>query len=183
MTALHTVPKTIYFSAKNSFVFAMSICLIAVSAQLSIPLPNNPIPIIWYMNLMYLYAALKGPWQGVQLVVAYLALAFLGAPILANGAGGPLCFLGPSGGYFIGFIPATFVVGYLCQHGFDKNKGLLFLAFLLGNSLVYFFGIPHLSLFLGIKGAFYYGLVPFLPGFLIKNFMATIAYCFLRSRW
>lgn len=177
MTTLQ-IAKPFSLKAFELIKFASSICLIALSAQLSIYLPNNPVPVIWYMNLLFLYAAIKGAKQGALLTMSYLALAAAGLPLLANGACGSLYFLGPTAGYLIGMIPASFVTGYLIEKGFSKNAFYSFLAFVIGNSFVYFMGVPHLAQFVGMKQALYLGIVPFIPGFIFKNLVCT--YCYQR---
>ena len=73
-------------------------------------------------------------------------------------------------------IPASFVTGYLMEKGFSKSALYSFFAFVVGNSFVYFTGVPHLAQFVGMKQALYLGIVPFIPGFIFKNLVCTYFY-------
>ena len=86
------------------------------------------------------------------------------------GCSGPV----PSGGYLIGFIPAAFLVGYLCERGWDRQVWII-LAMLAGNVLLYVPGLIQLSLFVPDDKVFEYGLYPFIIGDMIKLYIAALA--------
>ncbi len=78
-----------------------------------------------------------------------------------------------SGGYIIGFIPAAFVVGYLCERGWDR-KSWIIVAMLDGNIVLYVPGLLQLSFFVPNDKVMEYGLYPFIAGDLIKLYIAAI---------
>jgi biotin transporter BioY len=78
-----------------------------------------------------------------------------------------------SGGYLIGFIPAAFLVGYLCEHGWDRKVWII-LAMLAGNVMLYLPGLLQLSFFVPNDKVFEYGLYPFILGDLVKLYMASL---------
>jgi biotin transporter BioY len=79
-----------------------------------------------------------------------------------------------SGGYIIGFIPAAFVVGYLCERGWD-TKSWIMVAMLAGNVVLYIPGLIQLSFFVPDAKVMEYGLYPFIAGDLIKLYIAAIS--------
>ena len=95
----------------------------------------------------------------------------MGCPIFAGEGGGIAYLLGPTGGYLIGYIVAAYVVGYVFEK--SKNKSFLdcFDSLLIGNFVIYFFGVLWLSNFVGIKKAIFLGFLPFIIIDILKIFM------------
>ena len=79
-----------------------------------------------------------------------------------------------SGGYIIGFIPAAFIVGFLCERGWDR-KSWIMVAMLAGNIALYVPGLLQLSFFVPNDKVFEYGLYPFIAGDMIKLYIAAIS--------
>jgi biotin transporter BioY len=97
-----------------------------------------------------------------------------GLPVFAGLKGGIAVLFGPTGGYILGFIPAAFVVGWLLEKGWYKNLVLTITAFALGNVTIYAFGLPWLAFFVGWDQVLQMGLLPFLPGDLLKLILAVL---------
>lgn len=93
----------------------------------------------------------------------------MGLPIFAGNASGLTGLLGPSGGYYFGFVIAAFTIGYLTE----KYTLRPFLSFLAGTLIVYAIGSAYLSTFVGIQKAFLLGVAPFLLGDLLKTFVCV----------
>lgn len=148
---------------------------IALMAQVSIPLPFTPVPITGQTFAVLLVGALLGPWRGALTVGLYLVEGGLGLPVFAGGSGGLARILGPTGGYLLGFVAAAWVVGYLCRRGWDRRIPTAAIAMLAGNIVIYLFGLPWLARFVGPDPVLTYGLYPFIPGDLIKIFLAALA--------
>jgi biotin transport system substrate-specific component len=144
--------------------------LIALSAQVSLPLPFTPIPITGQSFAVLLSGAVLGPKRGALSVLAYLLEGAVGLPFFANGAFGMARLFGPSGGYLFGFVLAAWLSGWWAYRGADRNVNSAFVGFALAQVAIYAIGIPWLGFYLGFDGtlltkAFY----PFLPGLLIKS--------------
>ena len=90
---------------------------IALTAQIRIPL--WPVPVTGQTFGILLVAGILGKWRGIMAVIAYLCEGALGLPVFAGG-GSVLSFIGPTGGYLLGFIFAAFVVGWLSEQ--NKNN-------------------------------------------------------------
>jgi biotin transport system substrate-specific component len=149
---------------------------VALLAQVSIPLPFTVVPITGQTLGVALTAAALGGKRGALALLTYLGEGAVGLPFFAGGAGGWGKIAGPTGGYLIGFVIAAFVVGSLCERGWDRSIPRAALAFLIGDALVFLVGVPWLALSLGLSltNALATGLMPFIPGDLIKISLATL---------
>ena len=155
----------------------------ALFARISIPLGFTPVPITGQTLAVLLTGAALGSRRGASAMILYL-VAGSWLPFYAGGASGYVWGLS-SGGYLIGFIPAAFVVGYLAERGWDRRVWVL-VAMLAGNVILYIPGLIQLSLFVqGIDPSIpddqvlattlAWGLYPFIPGDLIKLYIASLA--------
>jgi biotin transport system substrate-specific component len=151
--------------------------LIALSAQIAI---GFPVPITAQTFAVLMIAALLGTRRGVACVLAYLAEGAAGLPVFAQAKGGLAAFAGPTGGYLVGFVVAAFVVGLLAEKGWDRRFWTTILAMVIGNIIIYAFGLTWLSILTGPRAAAAGGLYPFIPGDILKILLAAAA---LPSAW
>lgn len=146
--------------------------LIALSAQITLPL--WPVPVTGQTFGVLLVAALLGR-RGALSVAAYLFEGALGLPFFAGGTAGVAVLAGPTAGYLVGFIAAAYVVGLLCEKSWDRRVGTAVVAMLIGTAVIYGFGVPWLARFTGWNQALQLGLLPFLPGDVLKVIAAAVA--------
>lgn len=149
--------------------------LIALSAQVAIPLPFSPVPITGQTFAVLVVAMLLGRWRGAAAVFAYLMEGILGLPVFAGGVAGIAKILGPTGGYLVSFLPAAYLGGYLAEKGWDRKISTTFLAMILGNIVIFGFGALWLAKFVGLNQAIGLGVLPFLAGDVVKIGLATFA--------
>ncbi len=147
--------------------------LTGVAAQFSIPLPFTPVPITGQTLAVLLTGATLGSRRGALAMLAYLAEGSMGLPVFAGGASG-LFWTFPSGGYLVGFVAAAFVVGWLVERGLDRKPWVL-AAMLAGNAVIYVPGLLQLGFFVGWNDVLELGLWPFVPGDLVKLYVASLA--------
>ncbi len=159
---------------KALFILAGSL-LMALFARISVPLPFSPVPITGQTFAVLLVGALLGGRDGAVSVLAYLVEGMSGLPIFANGVGGPAVLFGPTGGYLYGFIVAAFIVGQLCERGWDRRLGTTAAAMVIGDLAIYLCGLPWLARFVGVDNVLALGLLPFIPGDLLKIGLAALA--------
>ena len=91
--------------------------LTALSAQVSIPLPFTPVPLTLQTFAVLAGAAALGAERAVLAQVLYITLAVAGLPVLAGGASGRAEVIGATGGYLLGFVVASYVVGRISAAG------------------------------------------------------------------
>lgn len=147
---------------------------IALLARVAIPLPFSPVPITGQTFAVLLVGALLGSRRGGVVVILYLLEGVGGLPFFADGTGGLARLAGPTGGYLVGFVVAAFAVGLLAKRGWDRRVWSTAAAMLVGNIIIYAFGLLWLERFVGAERVFSLGLLPFIPGDLFKLTLAAI---------
>jgi biotin transport system substrate-specific component len=147
---------------------------IALSAQVAVRIPLSPVPITGQTFAVLLAGALLGSRRGALSVLAYLAEGTAGLPVFAGGGSGPLWLTGPTGGYLVGFVATAWVVGWLREHLGDGSITGTVVILLAGSATTYLLGLLWLARFVGPDGALAQGLLPFVPGDLIKMALATL---------
>jgi len=155
----------------------VSSLLVALSAQLAI---GYPIPITAQTFAVLIIAALLGSRRACLCMFAYILEGAAGLPFFAAGKAGPAVLFGPTGGYLVGFVVAAFVVGFLAERGWDRRVTTTILAMIIGNIVIYAFGLAWLSHLAGLRNAFAGGLWPFIPGDILK---IALAAALLPSAW
>lgn len=152
--------------------------LTAVLAQIAIPM--WPVPITGQTFAVLLVGAVLGVSRGALSLIAYLAIGAAGLPVFSGLASG-LTF-GPTFGYLAGFVAAAAVVGFFAQLGWQKRWVGVIASFVIGNLVIYAFGLSWLALSLGTLGlandlnaVLTAGLIPFLIGDAIKIALAALA--------
>lgn len=147
-----------------ALIFAGSL-LVALSAQITIPLPFVPLTGQTYAVL--LVGALLGSRRGGLSMLLYLLEGQVGLPFFAS-SGGP-----PTYGYVFGFVVAGFLVGWLAERGWDRNFKTAVAAMAVGEVAIYLLGLPWLAMFYGWSTAITAGFLPFVAGDLVKLLLAA----------
>ena len=149
--------------------------LTAVAAQIAIPLPFSPVPLTGQTFAVLLSGAVLGARRGFAAQALYLIEGASGLPFFAGGAAGAAILGGPTGGYLLAFPLAALVTGALARNGWDRRFGTMVAAMLLGSLVIFGFGIAGLSRFVPTNQLLALGLLPFLPGDIVKATLAAIA--------
>ncbi len=150
------------------------VALLSLSAQVRFPLPFTPVPVTGQTFAVLFLGASLGSRLAVGSVAGYWVVGACGMPVFNGGSGGWAIVSGPTGGYMFGFAAAAFVVGWFAERGWDRGKGIL-IPLLLGEALIYAFGLPWLALFVGPRHVLQAGLFPFIPGDAVKIAAVTAA--------
>ena len=134
-----------------------------------IRIPLGPVPIVMTNLFILLAGYLLGPGPGAAATGLYLFLGAAGLPVFSAGGGAAL-FLGPTGGYLAGYLPAAAVTGFLASGNRRGSPVLDLLILAAGALIIYVPGVSWLKLQTGLSwtGAFNAGMVPFLPGDAVK---------------
>lgn len=151
--------------------------LTALFAQISFQLSFTPVPISGQTFAVLLSGGVLGARLGASSQILYVVLGIIGLPVYQDQTSGWKVFTGATGGYLVGFIVASYVVGYLAQRRGDRNVVSAWGQFLLGTVIIYFFGaiwlshvanIPLVSAEAGAPSAMSWGVTPFLIGDFLK---------------
>lgn len=157
---------------KNILLVLGGVAFLSLMSQVIIPLPFTPVPISLGTFGVTLMALLYGRKLGTATILSYVAAGSLGAPIFAGFKSGSL--FSPTGGYILGYIVATIILGYLSDKGVTKSYVKTFFSLLLSSAIILTLGSIVLSLFVPGKNAFMVGVLPFLPGDAIKSTTTTL---------
>jgi len=142
--------------------------LIALSAQVAIPLPFTPVPVTLQTFAVILTGCLLGSGRGALAALAYVAEGTAGLPFFSGGTGGLAHLAGPTGGYLVGCVAAAFVAGLLVEGGFARRWFGLLLSLAAADLAVFLPGLIWLSAFTGADKAIALGFLPFVVGDALK---------------
>lgn len=145
----------------------------AAAAQLEIRLPWTPVPISGQSFAVLLSGLVLGARRAFLAQMLYLAEGSAGLPFFSGGAAGFAHLLGPSGGYLMAFPFAASLAGLLAERGWDRNPFTMFAAMLTGSTIIFGLGLLQLSRFVPADALLGAGLLPFIPGDLIKSALAA----------
>jgi len=148
----------------------------AAAAQIAIPLPWSPVPITGQTFAVLLCGAVLGARRALLAQLLYLAEGAVGLPVFAGLSAGVATFAGPTGGYLAAFPLAAWATGALAERGLDRRFGTMLGAMLIGSALIFAFGLAGLSRFLPASDLLRAGLLPFIPGDLVKSVLAALAF-------
>ncbi|OCJ17934.1 biotin biosynthesis protein BioY [Rhizobium sp. AC44/96] len=160
-------------AVKSAFVLAGTLIL-ALASQIAVPMV--PVPITMQTFALTMIGALYGWRLGGLTVLAWLAEAMVGFPVLANGAGGLAPFMGPTAGYLVSFPIIAALAGWLAARGWAGDRVVLsFNAHLAANILCLAIGGLWLAYLLGMEKAWMFGVAPFILGAVLKSALAAAA--------
>ena len=132
-----------------AFAIAGSIAL-TISAKISIP--TIPVPFTMQTLVVLLLGFAYGPTLAGATVGLYLLQGAFGLPVFQGTPEkglGLAYMMGPTGGYLAGFFVAAVVCGKLAQKGWDKRFSTMALGMILGNAIIYAFGLAWLGSLIG----------------------------------
>ena len=162
---------------KIVFSFLMA-CITGLMAQIIIPLPWTPVPITAQTFAVLCSGLFLGKKYGCLSQIIYIVLGIAFVPWFGGMTGGLDVLLGSTGGYFIGFIIASYFIGYITEkYANARNFTSMFAVIGVANfALIYIPGLIGLALWayltqgavLGIVDLLLMGLVPFIFGDFIK---------------
>jgi biotin transport system substrate-specific component len=148
----------------------LGVVLLAISSKVQVPF--WPVP----MTLQTLVVLMIGITSGARLagatLVSYLAAGAVGLPVFAGGMG--LAYMaGPTGGYLAGFLLAAVVTGYLADKGYGRSILSALALFAIGEVAIFALGTGWLAMVIGMEKAIAGGLLPFIPGEVLKMALGT----------
>ena len=158
---------------KSILVVLVGSILLTISSKIKIPF--YPVPMTMQTFVVLFLGISFGYKIGIATVGLYLIEGILGLPVFSNSPEkgvGIVYFTGPTMGYLIGFLLATFLAGYL---DLKTNIVSIFLKLILSVSVIYILGLIWLGILIGWdKPIFQLGAAPFLLAELFKILILTL---------
>lgn len=149
--------------------------LLTLSAKVNIPF--YPVPMTMQTFAVLVVGMAFGPSLAIVTVGLYLLQGALGLPVFsgtpARGIGWAY-MMGPTGGYLLGFLVASGVVGVLAQRGFDRSFGMTLAAMTVGTFVIFILGFAWLAGLIGMEKAWTFGVEPFLLAAAFKILLAAL---------
>ncbi len=147
--------------------------LLTISAKVKIPF--YPVPMTMQTFVVLFLGVSLGYKIGLATVGLYLFEGIIGLPVFSNSPEkgiGLVYFTGPTMGYLVGFLVATFLAGYL---NFKTNIISIFFKLIFSVSVIYILGILWLGNLIGWdKPVIQLGASPFLLAELFKILILTL---------
>jgi biotin transport system substrate-specific component len=178
----HDLPGRSLPATSSRFRIALGILLFAAvtaaAGQIRVPLPFTPLPVTLQTIPVLLSGAVLGPVAGPLSQLVLLALGTAGLPAFTVTGSGPVHLLGAAGGYLIGFVGASWLVGRLVHGPVPLGPGGTLVAMAAGSVLIHLLGSLHVALALGgsVGWALDLGAIPFLGADLAKALVAGLLY-------
>jgi biotin transport system substrate-specific component len=146
------------------------VAFISLLAQIAIPVPGSPVPVTGQTLGVLLLATSYGATLGTTTFFTYLLVGALGAPVFANGGSGIERIVGATGGYLVGMLLTSALLGYLGGRRWDQKFKTALPAMLIGNVLTFGFGLLWLHQYTGKDWAWTIsaGFTPFIIGEILK---------------
>jgi biotin transport system substrate-specific component len=147
---------------------------ISLLAQISLPVPGSPVPVTGQTLAVLLIGTTYGARLGFLTFATYLLAGIAGAPIFAPSATsanhGIDRLVGATGGYLVGMLVASLLLGYLADRKADQKFRTSFPALLLGDLVIFTCGLAwlHASLDMTWAATFKAGFSPFILGEALK---------------
>lgn len=208
METVYPLPSLLYGSRsldyrsllKNVLVISCFVCFVSLLAQISFRIPTTTVPITGQTFGVLVSGAMLGSRRGPLVMFLYMLVGMFLFPVFApSSTEGSLHLIFPwsgtqamvwsmgSGGYIVGFIFASYLVGKLAESGWDRQSRM-YLSFLLGSCVIYAFGLMWLSYMISTNSSYYDaieglnvfdkalrgGLYPFVGGDAIKLVIACM---------
>lgn len=139
-----------------------------------IDVPMVPVPMTLQSLAVLLVGAYGGARAGLGAVLAWLALAAAGAPVLSGMEGGSAKFIGPTAGYLAAFPLAALASGAAADRGLLARPIPAMGVMLTGHTLMLGLGFAWLQTSVGPSAAWQIGVAPFLLGMGVKSALAVV---------
>ncbi len=159
---------------REVFLLAAGSLLIALSAQLAIPL--GPVPFTLQPLAVLLVGVVLGAKRGAGAAALYLLEGACGLPVFALGRAGLAVLLGPTAGYLYAFPLAAWIAGRASERAWGRSLALSLAGMAAALAVIHLGGWSWLvASGMAPEQAFAAGVAPFLLGDVVKLALAATA--------
>ena len=142
--------------------------LIAIAAQIAIPLPFTPVPLTMQPLAVLLVGVALGSARGAFAASLYLLEGASGLPVFAQAHGGALWLIGPTAGYLWSYPAAAWLAGWFSERGWGSTVVRSVAGMLAALALIYLGGWAWLAALTSPRAAFAAGVAPFILADAVK---------------
>ncbi|WP_371036934.1 biotin transporter BioY [Rhodosalinus sp. FB01] len=172
LTQAALAPRSL--TSQGLLVLAGSVFLGLIS---QVEVPMFPVPMSLQTLGVTLIGLTFGARMGALAVLAYLAQGAAGLPVFSGGDAGAHHLVGPTAGYLWGFVAMACLTGRLVELGLDRGLLRLCAAAVVPAMAIYLPGVAwlHFGIGLELSTALSAGMLPFVPGDLVKSAIAALS--------
>jgi biotin transport system substrate-specific component len=145
---------------RNILLVVAASLVIAIAAQIAIPVPFSPVPLTMQPLAVLLTGVLLGSRRGAAAAALYLLEGASGLPVFAGMHGGAVWLTGFTGGYLMSYPLAAYVAGL--------SRRWTMLSMFAGLAVIYAGGFAWLTAIAGPAQAFTWGILPFVVADVVK---------------
>lgn len=142
--------------------------LIAIAAQVAIPLPFTPVPLTLQPLAVIFIGVALGSTRGAAAAALYLLEGLSGLPVFAQGHGGAAWLLGATAGFLYSYPFAAWVAGFVSERGWGSSIVRAVTGMLLALGVIYLGGWSWLAMLTDPRTAFAAGVAPFVLADIVK---------------
>ena len=177
VTALHH--ETAADKTRNLTKMALCVALLAISSYLAFPLPFTPAMVVGTTIIVNMTAFILKPNDAFLVLLAWLLIGAIGVPVLPGGSAGLGRLVGPTGGFYVAFAIAAWLMSKLLN-GSNSFKRMVFLGIAVGMPIIYVGGCisMYLVAHMGVWATLVAAVFPFIFGDVVK----VVAGAFLATR-
>lgn len=180
-TSTRTAESRFALSARTMLTIIAGMALMTLAAKIQIPF--WPVPMTLHTMAVMAFAVMFGPRIAASIFLAYLAAGAVGLPVFSGSPErgiGIAYMVGPTGGYLLGYLVASWLVGALAA-----GKGTLgrIGAMLAGMVPIYAIGVAWLAAYIPVDQLLSAGIAPFLLGDLVKIGVVAAVGMVLPASW
>jgi biotin transport system substrate-specific component len=154
--------------ALNVLLILGASALIALAAQIAIPVPFSPVPLTMQPLAVILIGVVLGAGRGAAAAVLYLLEGAAGLPVFSQGHAGAMWLAAPTGGYLMSYPFAAFVAGWFSERGWGSNVVRAVAGMLAALVVIYAGGWAWLATLTDPRSAFVMGVAPFVLADIVK---------------
>ena len=161
---------------KQAALVVAGVLVLAIAAKIKVPM--WPVPITMGTFAVLTLGAAYDPRLGLTTILTYMVVGALGFDVFAGSSAeayGLTYMMGGTGGYLVGYVLATFALGWFARQGWDRSMTRMAGAMIVGNALIYVPGLLWLGQLYGWdQPILQWGLTPFLIGDALKLVLAAL---------
>jgi biotin transport system substrate-specific component len=155
-------------AASNVMLVIGASALIAIAAQVAIPLPFTPVPLTLQPLAVILIGVTLGSTRGAAAATLYLLEGFSGLPVFAQGHFGAFALLGPTAGFLYSYPFAAALAGFVSERGWGNSILRAITGMLLALGVIYLGGWSWFAAIFDRQTAFAATVAPFLLPDIVK---------------
>lgn len=160
---------------------ALFAALLALISPIAIP--TSIVPFTLSSLMIYILSFSLKPVDALISVLVYILLGVIGLPVFSGYQAGLQVLTGPTGGFIIGYIPASFIISLLVS---GKKTVLKYIySFISGTLIIYMFGLLMFSFVMDLNfvNSLFITVIPFLIFDIVKMTLGIITCIILNKRF